>query len=184
MKEENGLGLVSLAIIIIILIVFAGVAFKLILGHDGVLEKVTTEEVEYNKTEVLEELNFMITEKYLEAYKKATAAGKNNNIDQYYNTEKVIKFLKGYNGGESGEDYSVQDSKVIIEDLAGNTDMYFIKISELKTNISGYGNGENEEGSNDFFFIKKESEQVYKVYYKNSNGEDEEIGQLEFEPEI
>lgn len=184
MKKQNGLGLLSLIIIIVILIILAGVAFKLILGDDGVLDKVTTEEVEYNKTEVLEELNFMITEKYLDAYKKSTSSGKNNNIEQYYNIEKVIKFLKGYSGGETGDDYTNQDSKVVIEDLAGITDMYFIKISELKTDISGYGEGENKEGSKDLFFIKKENEQEYKVYYKNSNEEDEEIGLLEFEPEI
>ena len=184
MKKQNGLGLLSLIIIIAILITLAGVAFKVILGDDGVLDKVTTEEVEYNKTEVLEELNFMITEKYLDAYKKATSSGKKDNIEQYYNIEKVIQFLKGYSGGESGDDYTNQDSKVVIEDLAQTTDAYFIKTSELKTAISGYGEGKNEEGSKDFFFIKKESEQIYKVYYKNSNGQDEEIGELEFEPEI
>lgn len=184
MKKENGLGLIPLIFIIIVLLILIGVAFKLVLGDDGVLEKVTTEEAEYNKTEVLEEINLIIREKYLDAYKKSTSSGKKDNIEQYYNIEKVIKFLKGYSGGESGNDYTNQDSKVIIEDLAGNTDMYFIKISELKTDINGYGGGENKEGSKDFFFIKKESEQIYKVYYKNSNGEDEEIGELEFEPEI
>lgn len=184
MKKERGLGLISLAIIIIILLILAGVAFKLILGSDGVLEKVTTEEVEYSKTEVLEELNLIIREKYLDAYNKAIEKGKTNNIEQYYTSDKVIKFLKGYSGGESGEDYSIQDAKVIIEDLVNSTDMYYIKISELNFDISNYGKGDNKENSKDFFFIKKQSEEIYKVYYKNVKGEDEEIGELDIKPEI
>ncbi len=183
MRKENGLGLISLAIIIIILIILVVITFKVVLGDDGVIDKVTTEEVEYNKTEVLDELNLIITEKYVDSYKKGTKGGENK-LEQYYNPEKVIKFLEGYSGGETGEDYTTKDSKVIIEDLVGTTDMYFIKVSELNEDITSYGQGENVEGSKDFFYIKKESEEVYKVYYKNVKGEDEEIGPLNLEPEI
>ena len=184
MKRENGLTLTALVITIIILLVLAGVSLRFIVGENGVIEKATTVEAEYNKSEVLEELNLIITEKYLDAYKKATKAGKDAKIEQYYNSEKVIKFLKGYSGGESGEDYTVQDSKIIIEDLVGSTDEYFIRISELNKDISSYAKGKNEENSKDFFFIKKESEDVYKVYYRNSRRENEEIGALQLQPQV
>lgn len=183
MKKNNGLSWVALTVIIIALIGFAGVTCELILGDDGVVEKATKEEAKYNKSEVLEELNLVITENYLSSYKKATKEGKNN-LEKFYNTEKVIKYLKGYSGGETGEDYSVQDSKVIIEDLVGTTDMYFVRVTELNKDITSFGKGENKQDSKDFFYIKKESEEVYKVYYRNSDLEDEEIGVLQFKPEV
>lgn len=183
MRNEKGLSLVALAITIVAILTLAGVATYFVLGEDGILEQATTDEVEYNKNEVLEELNFVITQKYLDAYHKGTSGG-SDNIAQYYNTEKVIMFLKGYTGGETGDDYSVQDTKVLIEDLVEATDMYYINISEFKIDTTSYGTGKNEKDSKDFFFIKKEGEEQYKVYYRNSEGTDEEIGELEFQPEI
>lgn len=183
MKKENGLTTIALSIIIVILVIATGIAFKIILGDDGIVKKANIEEVEYNKSEVLEELNLIITEKYVASYKKATKDGKNN-LEQFYNTEKVIQYLKGYSGGENGDDYTTQDSKIIIEDLIGKTDMYFIKVSELNKDIINYGKGENVENSKDFFYIKKESEDVYNVFYKNVEGKDEEIGNLQLKPEI
>lgn len=184
MKKENGLTLTALVITIIVLMILAGISLHFLIGENGVLEKATTVEAEYSKSEILEELNLIITEKYLDAYNKATKDGKSGNIEQYYNIEKVIQFLKGYSGSETGDDYSVQDSKVVIVDLVGATDMYFINVSELNKDLSGYAKGKNEEGSKDFFFIKKESEEVYKVYYRNSHREDEEIGELQFQPQV
>lgn len=184
MKKENGLTLTALVITIIILLILAGISLKFVLGENGVIKQATTVEEKYNKSEVLEELNLLITEKYLDAYNKYTKAGKNATLDQYYNIEKVIKFLKGYSGGETGNDYQIQDTKVIIEDLIGSTDKYFIRIAELNRDISSYAKGKNEENSKDFFFIKKESDEVYKVYYRNLKREDEEIGMLQFHPQV
>ena len=145
MKNEKGLTLTALVITIIILAILAGVSLKFVLGENGVIKQATTVEAEYNKSEVLEELNLIITEKYLDAYNKYTKAGKNATIEQYYNVEKVIQYLKGYSGGETGNDYQTKDSKVVIEDLVGSADKYFIKISELNKDISNYAKGKNAE---------------------------------------
>ena len=183
MKNNRGMALTTLIIVIIILGIIFYIGYKITFREDGLVEKVTTEEQNYNKNEVLEELNNIITEKYLNSYKKAMDS-ESKDINQYYNSEIIIKYLKGYSGVESGTDYSVQDSKIIIEDLVGGIDEYFINISELKRNINTYGKGENIENSKDFFFIRKEGENLYKVYYKNSNGEDEELGNLQIEQNI
>ena len=116
MRNNAGKAFVQLIIIIAILVVIGFVAYKAAVGRDGIIRKVTTEEEKYNKTEVLEEINFMITEKYLDAYGKATAGGENK-IEQFYNNEKVIAYLKGYSGGGDGNiNYEeAPDKKVIIE---------------------------------------------------------------------
>lgn len=184
MGKNAGKAFAQLIIIIAILIFIIFVAYKMAVGRDGIITKVTTEEEKYNKTEVLEEINFIITEKYLDAYSKATAGGENK-IEEFYNNEKIIAYLKGYSGGEDGNiNYEeAPDKKVIIEDLVGQENCYFVKIENLKSELSGYGIGENAEDSNDYFFIKQE-ENKFNLYYKNTNSEIEQIGELQIEQSI
>ena len=184
MRNNAGKAFVQLIIIIAILAVIGFVAYKAAVGRDGIIRKVTTEEEKYNKTEVLEEINFMITEKYLDAYGKATAGGENK-IEQFYNNEKVIAYLKGYSGGEDGNiNYEeAPDKKVIIEDLVSEENCYFVNIENLKSDMSSYGKGENTKDSNDYFFIKQEEEKL-NLYYKDANFEIEQIGELQIEQSI
>ena len=99
--------------------------------------------------------------------------------------EKVIAYLKGYSGGEDGNiNYDAEpDSKVIIEDLVSQENCYFVKVENLKSDLSNYGNGKNVENSTDYFFIKQEDNKI-NLYYKNTNSEIEQIGELQIEQSI
>ncbi len=195
MKNNRGATILPLVITIIILLVLAGIALYFTIGENGVVKKVEDEEITFNKDEVLEGLNIIIREKYLDAYSKGTKDGKNN-LDQFYNGEKVIQFLLGYSGGEDGNvDMNSQpDSTKYIEVLSDssfnkenfskeeNVSYYFINLEELKRDINRYGKGENGS-SGDFFYLKCSGDS-YKVYYLNLNGEEEEIGDLQIKQEL
>lgn len=188
MKKNEGLTLVALVITIIIILILAGVSLSMTIGKNGILTKATTVEAEYNKSEVLEELNIVITEKYLDAYSRATKEDKLN-LEKYYTPEKVIEFLKGHTGGDSGEDYTTVDAKIIIEDLKvgsdeENANAYFVKLSELKGTFKDYGKGKNEQNAKDYYFIKKESEETYMLYYNNELGENEQVGALQIQQQL
>ena len=188
MKRDEGLTLVALAIMIGAILVLAGILIHFMIGENGILTEATKEEDFFDKEEIVEELNVKITEKYLDVYGKATKDGKNN-IEEFYDGEKVILFLKGYTGGETGNDYSVQNpDKVIIEDLVGHAQTaedsrYFIILSALNKKIEKYGKGNNEEEATDYFYIKV-SNDSYTVHYINTEGEDEEIGELKIEQSL
>ena len=193
MNNNKGLTLVALVITIIVLLILAGVTIYMMLGNNGVLNKSKTVEIEFNKGEVLEELNIIISEKYLDAYHKATKDGKVT-IEKYYNGKKVILFLLGHSGGENGDDETTFDSTKYIEELEGftNTDQdsrYFINLDTLKRKIEKYGKGTNEENATDYFYLKTsgmESNNVDKieVYYKTLEGADEKIGDLQIQQSL
>ena len=184
MKNNAGKAFVQSIVIIAILVVIGFVAYKAAVGRGGIIRKFTTDEEKYSKTEVLEEINFIITEKYLDAYSKATKDGKNK-VEEFYNAEKVIAYLKGYSGGEDGNiNYSeAPDQKVIIEDLVSEENCYFVKVENLKSELQNYGKGENTEDSNDYFFIKQEGDKFI-LYYKDINSEIEQIGEIQIEQSI
>lgn len=194
MESNKGLTLIALIITIIILLILGGVSINLIIGENGILTRATTVEQTYNKGEVLEELNVMITEKYLDAYGKASAkiAETNQlNLEPYYSGEKVIQFLLGWSGGESGEDYGdtvEKDEPIVIEPLqdtialseAGEGEScYFIILSSLNRKITRYGRGINGS-TTDYFYIQGSGDS-YKVIYRNLKGEPEEIGDLQIQ---
>jgi hypothetical protein len=184
MNKNAGKAFVKLIIIIAILAVVGFLGYKLAVGKNGIITKATTDEEKYNKSEILEEINFLITEKYLKVYSKATADGENK-IEEFYNDEKVIAYLKGYSGGEDGTiNYEeAPDSTVYIEDLVDEEGCYYVKVENLKQDFITYGKGENIKDSSDYFFIKKVDNQ-YNLYYKNVDTEIEEIGELKMEPSI
>jgi hypothetical protein len=184
MNRYAGKASVKLIIVIAILAVVGFFGYKLAVGRNGIITKVTKDEEKYNKSEILEEINLLITEKYLNVYSKATATGENK-IEEFYNDEKVIAYLKGYSGGEDGTiNYEeAPDSTIYIEDLVDEEGCYYVKIENLKQDFITYGKGENVEDSNDYFFIKKVDDK-YNLYYKNVNSEIEEIGELQMEPSI
>lgn len=188
MKNNTGKVFIKLLIIIAVLAVVAFIAYRAGTSNDGLITKFTTDEEEYNKSEVLEEINLIITEKYLDAYNKSIAGDNKkdeNKINEFYNPEKVIAYLKGYSGGDDGNiNYEAEpDKTVFIEDLVDETDCYYVKIENFKRDITTRGKGKNEKGSNDYFFIKKDGED-YKLYYKNANSEVDEIGALQLEQSI
>lgn len=198
MKNNKGLTLVSLVVTIIILLILAGVSINMIIGENGVLTQATTVEEEYNKGEVLEELNVMVTEKYLDAYSKASSnIGENGSLDleQYYTGSKVIYFLRGWSGGESGDEIGDgydTDKPVVIElltDSAATAEAnavgevcYFINLDQLNRSIAKYGKGANGSSS-DYFYVQGKDES-YKVMYRNLQGEPEVIGDLQIQQSL
>ena len=184
MKNNEGKVITTLIILIVAVIVIAVVAHRLITRSDGLIRKATSDQEKYDKTEVLEEINFIITQKYLEAYNKSTTDGKSK-VEEFFTKEKVIAYLKGQPIKEDGNINleEVPTETVYIEDLKGEENCYYIKIENFKRDITSYGKGENAEDSKDYFFIKVEGEN-YNLYYKYSDGEIEEIGALNFEQEI
>ena len=189
MRNDTGKTIIPLVITIIILLALGGLALYFTIGENGVVKKVENEEISFNKDEVLEALNIKIRDRYLDIYGKATKDGKNN-IQDFYNGDKVIMFLKGFSGGESGNDFGEQpDGIIYISDLAGHNNetesekIYFINLENLGRTINRYGKGENIENSKDYFYIKGSGES-YKVYYSNLDGEEEEIGALQIQQSL
>lgn len=190
MKNNKGLTLVALVITIIVLLILAGVSLNMIMGENGILTRATTVEVTYNKGEVIEEINILATEKYLNAYNEASAAGDIENFNNYYNPTKVINYFLGKN--DDGTDNP--GAKKFIEPLSGFTDTkddtrYFIIISSLGRNIEKYAKGANNVNNNDYFYIKATKDDsnnivTAKVMYKDLEGNIEEIGDLIFNPSL
>ena len=181
MRNNEGKAFVNLLIIVVILAIICYIAYNWAVSKDGIITKVTTDEEKYNKSEVLEEINFIITQKYLEVYKKATAGGENK-IEQFYNGDKVIAYLKGYTCDDNGN-INLEEAPTetaYIEDLASEENCYYVNIKNFKRDITTYGIGENAENSSDYFFIRKEDDK-YNLYYQNANKEIDEVGTLSIE---
>lgn len=184
MKNNEGKVLFTLILLIVAVIVIAVVAHRLTTRSDGLIRRATSDQEKYDKSEVLEEIDVLITQKYLEAYNKSTSAGKNK-VEEYFTPEKVMAYLKGYPIKEDGS-INLEEAPTetaYIEDLKSEENCYYIKIENFKRDITSYGKGENTEDSNDYFFIKLEGEE-YNLYYKASDNEVEKIGALEFKQEI
>lgn len=184
MRKDEGKIFINLLIAIIVFALLIVVGINWANSKDGIYTKVTKDEKKYSKSEVLEEINVIITQKYLEVYKKATAEGKNK-IEEFYDAEKVMAYLSGYTCNEKGEiNFNAPPTEVVyIEKLKSSKDCYYVNISNFKRDITSYGMGKNEENSNDYFYIKK-VENSYKLFYKDSNMEDDEIGDLQIEQKI
>lgn len=191
MENNKGLTLVALVITIIILLILAGVSLNVTIGDNGVLTKAKTVEIEYNKAEVLEELNIVISEKYLDAYSKATKDGKMN-IKDHYDADKVIYFLLGYESDENGniinsEENPPESTQKYIEPLTGDSmgTKYFVKLDTLKRTINKYGKGENGS-TRDYFYLEtsKDAENKVTLYYMNLDETLEEIGDLQIQQTI
>lgn len=184
MKNNEGKVFVTLIILIVAVIVIAVVGYRLVTSSDGLIRKATSDQEKYDKSEVLEEINVIITQKYLEAYNKSTSDGKNK-VEEFFTPDKVIAYLKGQpikdDGSVNLEEAPTETA--YIEDLKEEENCYYIKIENFKRDITSYGKGENTKDSNDYFFIKLEGEN-YNLYYKCSDNNIEEIGALKFKQEI
>ena len=191
MENNKGLTLVALVITIIILLILAGVSLNVTIGDNGVLTKAKTVEIEYNKAEVLEELNIVNSEKYLDAYGKASKKGQVS-IGDYYSGEKVIKFLLGYSMDDDGNiSTAINSDDAYITELKDESferdegkDYYFIYLNKLKRDIDKYGKGNNGE-TKDYFYIKcLDDSEEYTVCYRNLDEQEEEIGKLQIQQSL
>lgn len=173
MRKEDGLSIISLIIIVVILVVILGIAAKVIFGEDGIVEKYSQADNEYNKSEIVDKLNFIIKEKYVLDYKYALENKKD--IAEVYSEEIVFQFLldSGY----------IEQLKDIEDNLV--QDQYFINAGTLNSAIATNAIKENGSKGNGtkIFKIKKVDENL-KIIFVDKYGEEEEIGELILKPEI
>ncbi len=161
MLKEGGFAYQLLVLMIIIVIAIAGVLINKVIGKDGMVDKVVEVETEFRKEDVLEKLNYKVTQKFIEL--NNTAKQNNQKISELYNQDVVIEFLK--------------QNEIIVasQDEAGNPidGVYEIDVSKVKE--------EAEEASNlGTFKLQKRENQFFVVYY-DENGETQEIGELQIQ---
>jgi len=127
------------------------------------LNKVAEVETEFSKEDVLEKINYKVTQKFIEL--NNVAKENNQNISDLYNRDVVIEFLK--------------QNLIIIEthDENGNLieGIYDIDVSKLKE--------ENEIQNAGTFKLEKIEDKDVIVYY-NENNEPEQIGELQIQQTI
>lgn len=164
MGKENGLAYQVLVLVIIFVIAVAGVLINKIVGKNGVLDRVAEVETEYSKEDVLEKINYVVTQKFIELNNEAKAS--NRNISELYNSEVVIEFLK--------QNLMIEETY----DVAGNfqKDVYVINVERLK--------GEEESGKTVGEFKLEKIENKYMVVYYDEANRAKEIGELQIQQTI
>lgn len=159
MYKESGFAYQILVLIIIIIIAVAGVVVNKVVGKNGMVNRAVKVENEYSKEDVLEKINYIVTQKFIEINNQAKA--NNQNIAELYNSDVVIEYLK--------------QSFIIVEtfDEEGNLQegIYDIDVTKLK-------NDEMQiEGT---FKLEKKQDKYIVIYYDNENNP-QEIGELQIQ---
>ena len=164
MGKENGLAYQVLVLVIIFVIAVAGVLINKIVGKNGVLDRVAEVETEYSKEDILEKINYVVTQKFIELNNEAKAS--NRNISELYNSEVVIEFLK--------QNLMIEETY----DAAGNfqKDVYVINVEKLK--------GEEESSKTVGEFKLEKIENKYMVVYYEEANRAKEIGELQIQQTI
>ena len=161
MEKENGLAYQVLILIIIIVIAVAGVLINKLIGKNGVLDQVATVENNYNKEEVLDKLNNIVTQKFIEINNQAKE--NNGNISEMYNSDVVIEYLK--------QSFIIEETYDESNNLQeGIYSIDLEKLQDENSNINYDGNFELEKRENNYIV----------VYYDN-NGNKEDIGELQIQ---
>ncbi len=164
MKKNVLTVVTSILGVILFIAIIIGAIIHFSLGKEGVITKATQDEETFNQTEVLEELNLAIAEKYVATYKNEVVNGKK--IEEFFNKETAINYLK---------------EKNIIEEYNEKENTYFVKIENLKGDIN-QGKGKNGSDKDVYIIEKSSKTDDYVVYYLKNSDEKVNIGNLEFEP--
>jgi hypothetical protein len=170
MKKNEGLSIIVLILISIMILV--GVGFAANWAWNKISE-VREADTEYNKEEVVSNLNMLIKEKYFFEYKYASE----NHVDfsELYTTEKVIQSLI-----DNGH---IEQLKDINDNLVA--DQYYIHPETLKSDFSENEINENGSDSNGTKLFKlKKIDERFMIYFVDKYGEEEELGELIIFPEI
>lgn len=170
MRKNEGLSIIVLILISIMILV--GVGFVANWAWNKISE-VREADTEYNKEEVVSNLNMLIKEKYFFEYKYASE----NHVDfsELYTTEKVIQSLI-----DNGH---IEQLKDINDNLV--EDQYYIHPETLKSDFSENEINENGSDSNGTKLFKlKKIDERFMIYFVDKYGEEEELGELIIFPEI
>lgn len=173
--DKRKSNLLFFVVSIIILAIAGVVIFKLTVSKDGAVTKVVEDEKAYNNLEVVEELNLSIRKKYIDIYKETSE--NNIPVDHVYNSDLVLSkfeeegFIEKYKETtESGETVEVKDK-------------FYIKVANLKIDLTS-GTGENGSGRNIYVIEKNQETGEHIVKFYTLLGEVQEVGKLDFTPEV
>ncbi len=173
MRKEDGLSIISLIIIIVLLIVLAGFAINKIFGRDGVVDQFKEVDNEYNKTEIVDNLNLVVKEKYVLDSKYALE--NNLKIEDICNSDILFAYLI--------ENKYIEQLKDINDNIVA--DQYYINPNSFKGELAN--NVINENGSNSngtkVYKIKKINDK-YMIYFVDKYGDEQELGELNLKPEV
>ncbi len=125
-----------MVIIIVILIIIGFVVYKYTMGKEGIIQEIVTEEENFSQNEILEEINKMVKEKYLEVYNANAGA----NLETNYNVDIIISYFeeKGLLSTTNPELTYDEGGYKIYEINVGmlNRDVSKNQIASLESNIS------------------------------------------------
>lgn len=170
MKKQDGLSILVLLLVSVLLVVGIGFAGNFIWN---IVVEMKDADTEYNKEEVVNNLNFIIKEKYFFEYKYASE--NNINFEELYNTDAVIKSL--IDNGHIEQLKDINDNPV--------EDQYYIHPETLKSDIEQNEINENGSDSNGTKVFKiKKIEDKFMIYFVDKYGEEEELGELVIYPDI
>lgn len=173
--KKKGSNLLVLIISIVVLIGVIALIAHFTISKDGAVTKVVEEEKEYNNEEVIEELDLIIRKKYIDIFNSSTE--NRVSIDEVYDSGNVISKMIEDDVLEKFVEYDEEGNKKEIENK------YYIKVSNLKMDITS-GKGENGSKKDIFVVEKKQDVDEYVVKYYDNKSETQEIGTLDFTPEV
>ena len=172
--KSKGSNLLFLMISIVVLIGVIALIVYFTISKDGAVTKVV-EEKEYNNEEVVEELDLIIRKKYIDIFNSSTE--NRVSIDEVYDSGNVISKMIEDDILEKLIEYDEEGNKKEIENK------YYIKVFNLKMDITS-GKGENGSKKDIFVVEKKQDVDEYVVKYYDNKSETQEIGTLDFTPEV
>ena len=187
----------KIIIFIISILIIAGIAYGayyFTIGRDGLVNKISSVENEFDKTEVLEKFKELVKEKYMEVY-NSTKENPDIKLDEAYNADVAISYLfeKGVidyyyysKYDENTKNYEYVYNEKVTEQTGKRNDLYYINVENIE-NVNTFGKGEKytadlQVNKNDVFIMEKTVEnnvEIYKIKYFNQDEKEEAVGNLE-----
>ena len=188
----------NIIIFIISILILAGIiygGYSLTIGRDGLVNKISSVESEFDKNEVLEILTDLVKEKYMGVYKES----KDNSdikLEEAYNYNVAISYLVEKNVleyyyyssyDENNKEYKYIFDENVDENTQKRNDVFYIKADNIEQ-VNTYGKGKKFNGNNinkkDVFLLEKKEENgvtTYEINYFNQDGKEEKVGKLELD---
>ena len=183
----------KIIIFIISILIIAGIAYGayyFTIGRDGLVNKISSVENEFDKTEVIEKIKELVKEKYMEVY-NSTKENSDIKLDEAYNEDVAISYLfeKGVidyyyysKYEENSKKYEYVYNENVTEQTGKRADLYYINAQNIE-NVNTYGKGEKytadlEVNKNDVFVMEKNAEK-YVIKYFNQDGKEEDVETIE-----
>ena len=162
MNRENGFAYQVLILIIIIIIAIAGVIINKVVGKNGLVDKAVAVEQEYKKEDIVEKINYLVTQKFIELNNQAK--GENKSISEVYNANVIIEYLK--------QNFIIEETY----DEEGNFQegIYLINIDKI---IEDEKEVAQMTGK---FQLEKRDDKFFVIYY-DENDDSQELGELQIQ---